>query len=86
MNYRKRARENQYEQIKKFAEEFNVEEQQIYSLLSEYKSLYKIHKSEEDTNINNMVKKGALNISKRVNENKIKMEVDNNLLIVGEDN
>lgn len=32
-----------------------------------------------------MVKKGADNISKRVKENKLKSEVDNNLLIVAEE-
>ncbi|CDW74465.1 UNKNOWN [Stylonychia lemnae] len=85
MNYRKKAREIQYEQIKKFAEEFNVEEQQIYSLLSEYKSLYKINKQNQEDQIENLVKKGAANISKRVKENKIKRDVNDNLLIVADE-
>jgi hypothetical protein len=62
MNYRRKARANQYDMIKKFADEFNVEEQQIYSLLSEYKGLFKIHKSNEEEKINSMVKKGVNNI------------------------
>eukprot|EP00347_Sterkiella_histriomuscorum_P001155 403373116 len=85
INYRKKAREVQYDQIKKFAEEFNVEEQQIYSLLSEYKGLYKIFKAQQEEDIENLVKKGAQNIRQRINENKMKIEVDNNLLIVGAD-
>ena len=43
-NYRTKAREKQYEKIKTFADDFNVEESQIYSLLSEYKGMQKIQK------------------------------------------
>lgn len=49
--------------IKRFAEEFNVEEQQVYSLLSEYRGLYKIFKQGEEEKIANLVQKGAENIS-----------------------
>ena len=82
LNYRKRARERQYEQIKKFAEEFNVDEAQIYSLLSEYKGMLKICKQKQEEKIAKLKKKGLENISKRVNENKTKSEIDATLLIV----
>jgi hypothetical protein len=39
---KRRAREKQYEKIKEYAVQFNVDEAMIYALLSEYKSLQKI--------------------------------------------
>lgn len=44
---KRRAREKQYEKIKEYAIQFNVDEAMIYALLSEYKSLQKIKIDDE---------------------------------------
>lgn len=45
---KRRAREKQYEKIKEYAVQFNVDEAMIYALLSEYKSLQKIKVEDPD--------------------------------------
>jgi hypothetical protein len=49
--YRRKARQKQYSKIKKLADDFNIEESQIYSLLSEYKGLLNIAKEKHDKKI-----------------------------------
>lgn len=40
---KRKARERQYEKIKEYAVQFNVDEAMIYALLSEYKGMQKIN-------------------------------------------
>lgn len=45
---KRKAREKQYEKIKEYAVQFNVDEAMIYALLSEYKGMQKINLDEEE--------------------------------------
>jgi len=92
---KRKAREKQYEKIKEYAVQFNVDEAMIYALLSEYKSMQKIkldsdpYESSQSTASSEHHQSTTIHHSKKKKmkiarglDNANKTSIDNDLLIV----